>query len=255
MTEQINTRYPQFYLTVPNRCPYLPNRFERKVFTQLHGRLAVPINDALTHAGFRRSQNIAYKPACEDCSACVSVRIPIDEFQISKSFRRIVKKNENITAEVVKPLATEEQFSLLKDYLDARHAEGGMASMTILDYAAMVEESSVQTHLVEYRQAVNNSAFDNPKGRLIAVCLTDILADGLSMVYSFYDPELIQNSLGSYIILQHINQVKMLDLPYLYLGYWVEGSPKMAYKARFRPLEGLTPNGWQRLHLDNEAKR
>jgi len=249
LTEHINTRFPQFYLTVPTRCPYLSDQFERKVFTQLHGRLAVPLNDALTHAGFRRSQNIAYKPACEDCCACLSVRIPVNAFRWTKSFKRIANKNSRLVSATVPAIATEEQFGLLKDYLDTRHGDGGMASMTILDYAAMVEESAVDTHLVEYREP---SARPN-RGKLVAVALTDVLADGLSMVYSFFATDRARNSLGSYIILDHIRQAADMGLGYLYLGYWVKGSKKMAYKSRFKPLEFLGSKGWEALDPELDA--
>lgn len=251
-------------MTVPTRCPYLPDEFERKIFTQLHGRSAEILNDALTNAGFRRSQNIAYKPACENCAACLSVRIPVDEFQWTKSFKRVVKRNEHLVAETVPPVASDEQFDLLRDYLNVRHTDGGMAGMTVLDYAAMVEESAVRTHLVEYRdvECLDPSAEPgDPKvssdsnaasgcGPLVAAALTDILGDGLSMVYSFFDVSRTSDSLGSFLILDHIRQVQEMGLRYLYLGYWVKNSPKMAYKARYRPLEYLGPNGWVPLSQD-----
>lgn len=251
MTHHLNTKFPQFYMTVPTRCPYLPDEFERKIFTQLHGRSAEILNDALTNAGFRRSQNIAYKPACESCAACLSVRIPVDQFNWTKSFKRVVNKNKHLIAETVPPVATDEQFGLLKDYLDVRHTDGGMAGMTVLDYAAMVEESAVRTHLVEYREPANETLYANTRGgRLVATALTDILGDGLSMVYSFFDVSRTSSSLGSFLILDHIRQVQDMGLRYLYLGYWVKNSPKMAYKSRYRPLEYLGPNGWAPLSLD-----
>lgn len=243
MTEhQITSHFPQFYLTVPTPCPYLPGRMERKIFTQLHGRMAVALNDALTHAGFRRSQNIAYKPACEGCNACVSVRIRTRDFQHTRSFRRVQNRNADLSATVVPSIATEEQFEILRAYLDARHADGGMAGMTFLDYASMVEETAVRSHLVEYR--LPGSTDDPAGGQLVAVALTDVLADGLSMVYSFFDTAINERSLGSYMILDHIRQARGVDLPYLYLGYWVEQSDKMDYKARFKPLEALGAKGW-----------
>lgn len=247
--QQITSRFPQFYLTVPTPCPYLPGRMERKIFTQLHGRMAVALNDALTHAGFRRSQNIAYKPACEGCNACLSVRIRARDFHLTRSFRRVRNKNGDVVATVVPSIATEEQFNILRAYLDARHADGGMAGMTFLDYASMVEETAVRSHLVEYRLVRCGSG----DGALLAVALTDVLADGLSMVYSFFDPTIRGRSLGSYMILDHIRQTRALDLPYLYLGYWVEQSEKMDYKSRFRPLEVLGPKGWGPLRAGRKS--
>jgi len=228
---------PQFYLTAPSPCPYLPSREERKVFTHLIGRRAATLNDTLTQSGFRRSQTIAYRPACENCRACVSVRVKVDEFRLSKNLRRTLSRNRDIAASVVRVEPTSEQYSLFRAYLDARHSDGGMADMTVLDYSMMIEDSHVDTRLIEYRSGAY----------LLGVCLTDILADGLSMVYSFYEPEEERRSLGTYMILDHIDRARRFGLPHLYLGYWVKGSRKMAYKARFLPQERLGMNGWERV--------
>ncbi|MCL2452458.1 MAG: arginyltransferase [Alphaproteobacteria bacterium] len=232
---------PQFYLTAPSACPYLPNRQERKVFTHLIGRRATALNDQLTQSGFRRSQTIAYRPACENCRACVSVRIKALEFHASRSFRRILDLNQDIAGTVMRPDPSPEQFALFRRYLDARHGDGGMADMTAIDYATMIEDSHVETRLIEYR-LVRESG----EKILAGACLTDLLADGLSMVYSFYVPEAPGRSLGTYMILDHIRRTQALGLPHVYLGYWVEGSRKMAYKARFKPQERLGMNGWER---------
>ena len=246
MTEQI-TDAPQFYLTAPSPCPYLAGRMERKVFTHLVGKRAGYLNDALTQGGFRRSQNIAYRPACENCRACVSVRILVDEFDETRSFKRIVKANADLVGAEVDPAPSTEQYSLFRLYLDERHADGGMADMTVLDYAMMVEDTYVDTMLVEYRRRGPDTAFTGRgEGDLIAVAVTDILGDGLSMVYSFFDPELTGRSLGTYIILDHIRRARWRGLPHVYLGYWVNGSRKMDYKARFKPQEHLGPAGWIR---------
>ncbi len=236
---------PQFYLTAPTPCPYLPDQEERKVFTHLIGRRAVALNDALTQSGFRRSQTIAYRPACETCRSCVSVRVLVNEFELSKGFRRIFDRNQDLVGTVVRPEPTAEQYSLFRTYLDSRHSGGGMADMSVLDYSMMIEDSHVESRLVEYRA---NNAFISGGGEapLVAVCLTDLLSDGLSMVYSFYEPSVQSRSLGTYMILDHIERAKRLGLPHVYLGYWVEGSRKMAYKGRFRPQERLVMNGWER---------
>ena len=236
---------PQFYLTAPSPCPYLPGREERKVFTHLIGRRATVLNDTLTQSGFRRSQTIAYRPACENCRACVSVRVKVNEFRPSKGFRRILDENRDLVGTVVRTEPTTEQYALFRAYLDARHSDGGMADMTMLDYSMMVEDSHVESRLVEYRTPARDPR-GHGEGALVGVCLTDLLADGLSMVYSFYTPQLAAKSLGTYMILDHIARAKSLGLPHVYLGYWVEGSKKMAYKARFLPQERLGMDGWQR---------
>ncbi len=240
---------PQFYLTAPNPCPYLPGREERKVFTHLVGRRAGELNDALTLGGFRRSQTIAYRPACDGCRACVSVRVPVADFVPSRNMRRVIDRNADLAGELRPNLPTTEQYSLFRHYLDERHGDGGMADMTVLDYAMMVEDSHVETRLLEYRLDGGSLRPEGAaKGPLVATALTDVLADGLSMVYSFYDPEERARSLGTFLILDHIRRAAEMGLPYVYLGYWVEGSRKMDYKARFLPQERLTPDGWLRFY-------
>lgn len=239
---------PQFYLTAPTPCPYLRGRQERKVFTHLVGERAVRLNDVLTHGGFRRSQTIAYRPACEACRACVSVRVPVADFVWTRSFRRSLRDNADLLGEMRPATPTSEQYSAFRTYLDTRHNEGGMADMTVLDYAMMVEDSHVTTRLIEYRQTgVDTPLTRRGEGPLLAVSLTDILADGLSMVYSFYEPDEAARGLGTFMILDHIRRAAAMELPYVYLGYWVEGSKKMAYKARFLPQERLGPKGWDRV--------
>lgn len=238
---------PQFYLTAPSPCPYLPGRSERKVFTHLVGERATQLNDVLTHGGFRRSQSIAYRPACEQCRACVSVRVCVDDFYETRSFRRVRQANEDLIGDIRAAVPTAEQYSLFRAYLDSRHSDGGMADMTVLDYAMMVEDSHVRTRLIEYRRRGPATAVNGRgQGALHAVALTDVLADGLSMVYSFYDPDEAARSLGTFMILDHVTKARAMGLPYVYLGYWVEGSDKMDYKRRFLPQERLAPAGWIR---------
>lgn len=238
---------PQFYLTSPSPCPYLPGKEERKVFTHLIGRRAVALNNALTESGFRRSQTIAYRPACEECRACVSVRVLVDEFEITRNLRRVLDANSDLVGASMPARSTSEQYSLFRHYLDSRHGDGGMADMNVLDYTMMIEDSHVETRVVEYRRRGPDTAINGRgTGPLRAMCLTDVLGDGLSMVYSFYDPDVAERSLGTFMILDHIARAKKLGLPHLYLGYWVEGSRKMAYKARFTPQERLGVDGWER---------
>lgn len=238
---------PQFYLTAPSPCPYLQGREERKVFTHLVGERAAALNDVLTQGGFRRSQSIAYRPACEGCRACVSVRICVADFQETRGFRRVAADNEDLVGTMRQPTPTSEQYSLFRAYVSTRHGSGGMADMNALDYAMMVEDTHVQTRLIEYRRKGPDTRINGRgTGDLFAVALTDILSDGLSMVYSFYNPNIPKRSLGTFLILDHIARARAMDLPYVYLGYWVKGSRKMSYKSRFVPQERLSPQGWER---------
>ena len=239
---------PQFYLTSPAPCPYLPGREERKVFTHLVGKRATALNDTLTQSGFRRSQTIAYRPACEDCRACVSVRVKVDDFQPSRNMRRILDVNADLIGHATQPEPSSEQYSLFRAYLDTRHSDGGMADMSVLDYSMMIEDSHVETRVVEYRpRGIDTFLNGRGDGPLMAVCLTDVLSDGLSMVYSYYDMAQADRSLGTFMILEHIERARRMGLPHVYLGYWVDGSRKMAYKARFLPQERLGMNGWERV--------
>ncbi|MDR5008464.1 arginyltransferase [Agrobacterium fabacearum] len=240
------TPSPQFYLTAPATCPYLPNQMERKVFTHLVGPRASEMNDLLTQGGFRRSQNIAYRPACETCRACVSVRILAEQFQPTKSMRRVLSINKDVVATVHAAEPSTEQFSLFRRYLDHRHQSGGMSDMSALDYAIMIEDTHVNTRIIEYRVREPGSGIDSSKrGKLLAVALSDVMSDGLSMVYSFFNPDLEKRSLGTFMIMDHITRTRALGLPHVYLGYWVDGSEKMGYKTRYHPQEHLTPRGWE----------
>ena len=243
---------PQFYLTAPSACPYLPGQQERKIFTHLVGKRAAALNDLLTQTGFRRSQTIAYRPACESCRACVSVRVLVDDFRPSASQRRTIRANADLLGVFVTPKPTNEHYILFRSYLDARHPEGGMADMSSLDFAMMVEDTHIDTVLTEYRPR-SGVGGQQSSGPLLGVCLTDRLADGLSLVYSFYAPNVARRSLGSYIILDHIEKARRLGLPHVYLGYWVEGSKKMGYKASYLPQERLGLHGWSRVERYRSA--
>ncbi|WP_288939539.1 arginyltransferase [uncultured Roseovarius sp.] len=230
---------PQFYVTAPQPCPYLPGRMERKLFTALQGEGAQRLNDSLSKQGFRRSQNVLYRPACAECSACLSARINVDDFHPSRSQRKTLNRNSTLERRSTSPWATEEQYALFRRYLEHRHADGGMADMDTFEFAAMVEETPIRTRVVEY--------VDTETGELAAVCLTDVLDDGVSMVYSFYDPDRTSASLGTYIILDHIEIARENGLPHVYLGYWVPGSPKMGYKAAFSGLEVYVNGTWEKM--------
>ena len=216
------------------------------MFTHLVGEKSGELNDLLTHGGFRRSQSIAYRPACDQCRACVSVRVIADEFRPSRNMRRVIARNSDLVSAQRSAVPTSEQYSVFRAYLDARHSSGGMADMTVLDYAMMVEDSHVETRIVEYRRRDPDSGITGRGGDLIAVALIDLLSDGLSMVYSFFEPDEESRSLGTYMILDHITRARRLGLPYVYLGYWIDGSSKMDYKGRFLPQQRLAPSGWLR---------
>jgi leucyl-tRNA---protein transferase len=238
---------PQFYLTAPSPCPYLAGKEERKVFTHLVGERAGELNNILTQGGFRRSQSIAYRPACEGCRACISVRVVAKDFRSTQSMRRILRRNADITGEMRIAVPTSEQYAIFRAYLDSRHRDGGMADMTVLDYAMMVEDSHIETRIIEYRRRQLGVATKRPGGELVAIALTDVLGDGLSMVYSFFEPEEAARSLGTFMVLDHIARARSMGLAYVYLGYWVRGSRKMDYKSRFLPQERLMPDGWARV--------
>ncbi|MCF6231851.1 MAG: arginyltransferase [Rhodobacteraceae bacterium] len=227
---------PQFYVTAPQPCPYLDGKMERKLFTALQGDSAAKLNNALSQQGFRRSQNVLYRPSCADCAACLSARIKVADFQPTKSQKRTQRRAREIIRKSSSPWATEDQYDLFRSYLDARHADGGMADMDVYEFSAMIEETPVRSRVIEYFEPRNNA--------LIAVSLTDVLKDGLSMVYSFFTPHMAANSLGTYMILDHIDIAREASLPYVYLGYWVPGSAKMGYKAKFSGLEVYSGGQW-----------
>jgi len=214
---------------------------ERKVFTELNGPHVGELNDALGRIGFRRSQSVAYRPSCAGCTSCVSVRVVADQFQPNATQRKLLRRYGDVEVTACRPWATDEQFDLLRRYLAARHPGGGMAGMDETDYADMVEQSPVQSFVIEYREP----PVDGQRGRLIGACLTDQQTDGLSMIYSFFDADdPARPGLGNLIIMDHILRARSVGLPYVYLGYWVKGSARMAYKTRYRPIEMLGPNGW-----------
>jgi len=225
----------EFYVTATSPCPYLEGRQEKKIFTFLGGDRAPEINSALSQRGFRRSQNIAYLPACDGCNACRPVRVRVNRFE-EKRWRRTLNRNNDLVRRMRPAKVSSEQFSMLRGYLDHRHEGGGMDDMTVLDYQQMVEQTPVDTFILEYR---------NADDQLIACALSDRLEDGLSMVYSFFEPDESKRSLGSFMIADHVRLATEWGLPYVYLGYWVDGSAKMDYKRRFKPIETLTREGWQ----------
>lgn len=216
-------------------CPYLDGRMERKLVTELSDTDAVTLHDTLSRAGFRRSHSIAYTPACPGCSACIPVRVVAKGFTPSRSQKRILSLNNQISTCEIVARATGEQFRLFSDYQHSRHSGSDMALMGFYDFRAMVEDSPVETGIIEFR---------NPEGRLVGAMLTDHMDDGLSAVYSFFDTTDSRLSFGTYMVLSLIERAQELSLPYVYLGYWIAGSAKMAYKTRFSPLEAFIAGSW-----------
>ena len=225
-----------FYTTAPLPCPYIAGRTERKVVTELTGVTAESLHDRLSRGGFRRSHNIAYAPVCPGCQSCIPIRIRALDFAPNRTQKRIMAANAGLKVAEMPPRATTEQFQLFQRYQQARHSAGDMATMSFYDYRAMVEDTPIETWITEFRE---------PGGELVGACLTDRLGDGLSAVYSFFAPELAQRSLGTYAILWLTLRARKLGLPYVYLGYWVPESPKMSYKAQFKPSEMLVAGHWQ----------
>lgn len=230
---------PRFlYRTPPMPCPYLGGKIERHIFAEVAGPGAADAYDELARAGFRRSHRVAYRPACAGCRACVPVRVAARLFKPNRSQRRVARANADLTPAILPPAATVEQFRLFLRYQQSRHGDGEMARMGFDDYRGMVEETAVGTALVEFR---------DPEGRLMAACLFDRLGDGLSAVYSYFEPEAAERGLGTHAVLWLIEQALSERRPHVYLGYWIADSRKMAYKTRFKPLECLTDGQWRPL--------
>ena len=237
-------RFPRFFVTAPAPCPYVPGRIERKVFAELKGPDAIETNEALGRIGFRRSQTVVYRPSCDSCQACISVRVVSQRFCPSASQKKLIRRHRDLEVNACEPWSTDEQWRLLGRYLAARHPVGGMAAMDGHDYADMIEQSPVDTVVVEYREP----PVDGRPGRLVGCCLTDKQSDGLSMIYSFFETENPQRpGLGNFIIMDHILRAGRAGLPYVYLGYWIEGCDRMTYKRRFKPVEALIGGLWREM--------
>jgi len=238
MSVQSRAQPLSFLVTTEMPCPYLPGRMERKVVTRLSGSEAGRNFQLLQRAGFRRSHAIAYRPACSGCQACMPVRVRAAEFEPGRTLRRTEARNADLGVSIRLARGTAEQYALFQRYLDGRHSDGEMVGMGLSDYRSMVEDSSIDTRLVEFRDSA---------GGLVACALTDWTDDGISAVYSFFDPDHAARSPGSHAIIWLIGEAQRRGLRYVYLGYWIAESRKMAYKARFRPAEVFGPKGWQPL--------
>ncbi len=232
-----------FYRTASQPCPYLSGRMERNIFAELDGHEVAAAYDVLARHGFRRSHRIVYRPDCIDCEACVPVRVRVADYAPSRSMRRVLRVNADIAAEDRPAIATVEQYRLFNRYLASRHAGSEMSAMAYEDYRALVEDTALDTRMIEFRDA---------GGVLLAACLADCMDDGLSAVYSYFDPAATARGLGTLTVLWLIERCRDLGLSHAYLGYWIAASRKMSYKARFQPLEAFGENGWERMEVAAE---
>jgi arginyl-tRNA--protein-N-Asp/Glu arginylyltransferase len=199
--------------------------------------------DRLSRTGFRRSHTFAYRPTCPGCTACVPIRVPVDAFAPDRTQRRIARRNADLAASEGAAEATREHYALFKAYVSHRHSDGDMAQMSFGDFRSMIEDAIPSTRVIEYRER---------NGRLCGAVLADRLVDGISAVYSFFDPNQAIRSLGTFIVLDLIAKMRREGLPYVYLGYWIAGSRKMAYKSRYRPAEVMVGGTWRLLDVPTE---
>lgn len=234
----------QFYATAPYACSYLPNHIARSQVATPGHLIDTPIYSELVRNGFRRSGVFTYRPYCDHCRQCIPVRLPVNSFRFDRSQRRALKRHDNlVTCE--RPLSFwDEHYALYQRYQASRHAGGGMDLDNQEQYSHFLLQTNVDTRLVEFRE---------PEGVLRMVCVIDRLTDGLSSVYTFYDPDVPSASFGTYGVLWQVEVCRKLGLPYLYLGYWIRDSAKMAYKVRFKPLEGRIGGQWKVIGPDTQA--
>lgn len=231
----------QLYLTAPYPCSYLPDRLARSQVATPSFLITTPVYSELVQRGFRRSGTFTYRPRCDDCRACIPVRVEVNAFAPRRTHRRARLHHSGLQASLHGLKDSEEYFSLYQRYQAARHYESGMENDSREQYRNFLLQSHVDSILVEFRE----------QDMLRMVSLIDILEDGLSSVYTFYDPDVAHSSFGTYNVLWQVDLCRALQLDYLYLGYWIKESAKMAYKADFRPMQGLIQGEWQALPVQD----
>lgn len=231
------TRQLPLYLSAPHPCSYLNDRQSNTLFVDPDAAIDMANYSELLHYGFRRSGRMVYAPRCESCQQCVSVRVPVAQFQPRRKQRRVASANADISVQPVAPVFNAAHFALYQRYTQARHGDGEMAKASPNEFMGFLTAPWADTVFLELRLSE----------RLVGVAVTDVAADGLSAVYTFFEPELASRSLGTLAILRQLERAAAVGLPYLYLGYWIEDSPKMAYKVDFRPIELWQRGQWRRL--------
>ena len=231
----MNTRHLQLYITTESPCSYFDDRMSCNLVPDPQLRLNMPIYNQLIQHGFRRSGGYCYRPHCKDCQACIACRIPVREFRSNRSQKRCLKANQHLKMTVVNACFSEEYFDLYRRYLDSRHTDGSMSDPAEEDFKQFLYCKWSDTQFLEFRL----------DGKLIAVAVTDIVSDGVSAVYSFFEPEMTKNSLGTYCVLKQIDYARELGQDYVYLGYWIEDHAKMRYKNNFKPLQLYRDEQWQ----------
>ncbi|MBI1216603.1 MAG: arginyltransferase [Alphaproteobacteria bacterium] len=237
--------YLNLYQTHEAPCPYLPGRREKKIFTMLERETAGPLATLLTASGFRRNQGMFYRQNCADCAACLAVRLKVPDFTPDRQMRRALKRNEDLVFEIIPAKASQSLYAVFRDYLAARHSDGGMAEMFYGEFTQMVEDYPDDTRLLVCRAGEE----------VMGAMLFDDLADGASAVYSFFRPEEDKRSLGTWMILKLIEYTAATKRPHLYLGFWIRQSRKMAYKAKFQPLQVLVDRQWVDFEKAQDAER
>jgi len=232
----------RFYMTVPHACSYLEDHEATTLFLDPEHPLTPQIYDLLSLVGFRRSGRHLYRPNCKGCDACISVRVPVEQFRPKRKHRKILNRNQDLTYRVLPARFNEEHYQLYERYINERHSDGDMYPASEDQYRSFLNLDKPFAYLIEFR---------DPSGKLFAVSAMDQLQHGLSAIYTFYDPDQSRRSPGVFVVLWLIGYASHLGLPYVYLGYWIEACRKMSYKTEYQPLEQLRDNHWYPVKLQD----